>query len=381
MDYTSRVEGNSAEAVSSLQNLDVSVNPLGVIELPATVSQNIRSTFKWYTKVMAPNGKPIHILAQSNWTEEQVAYCRTVMESYLNNVPSLPYGYKDNVANAIANSNGAMTMFNDANSVNNNSSGVTGQDLQADETVAVGTPEYLNQTVRNAAFEEILHFVHDLGISSTLPSFQSQLEATTTHAINNRIFIPWNSLPVADYDNEHLAAFNDAYWGLVEHNTPYDHPYLFLSREAAQIGDAGAYNLVTQFLAPYFNARVLVSSTFSGTFVCSKTSSLTYTNESQYYKEVELLGGLNNGLSGNNMDNYFIGNIGDNELSGLNGNDILDGGDGALDKAKFRGLYSDYTITTTGDTTYVEDAVQNRDGMDKLVNIEQVVFSDQTITL
>ena len=379
--FTSQVEGNSAAAVASLQDLNTDVSPIGVIELPSSVDSKIRSTFKWYTKVVAPNGKPIHMLAQSNWTDEQVAYTRTILEHYLTSDLSIFYGDKTAVANRIADSHGAMTMFNGANDVSNNNSGVNGQDLQADETVAVGTADYLNASVRNAAFEEILHFVHDLGLAPAFPSFQMELEAATVNALDNQIFTPWGSLPVADYDNELLAAYNDAYWGLTAHNGGFDNPYVFLSRPAAEAGDPLSTAMLQKIMPAHINATMLVSSSFTGTFVTTFDGGLVYTHQSQYYRDVRLLGSNDANLIGNAMNNTLTGNGGSNLLTGGRGNDHLNGGAGANDRASYVGERSEYTINTVGGITTIIDNTPNRDGVDTLENIEQAVFVDQTVTL
>ena len=369
--YTSRVQGNTDAAVATLQSVNTSSGELGVVELPLTVDSKIRETFKWYTQVTAPNGKRIHMLAQSNWTVEQVAYTRTVLEHYLTNDYSLTFGNKDEIANSIANQNGAMTMFNDANSVSNNSSGITGQDLQADETVVIGSAEYLNQSVRNAALEEILHFVHDLGISPAYPAFQKELEAATANALDNHVFIPWGNLPVADYDNELMAAYNDVYWGLLEYQTSTGHPYLFKSREAATAGDPLTTSLMEKFLPKYFASTLYVSKDFSGTFSLVQTSGEPYTNESQYYRNLQLLGSLSSSILGNELDNSFRGNTGDNTLNGGEG----------IDTAIFSGNYSEYTVTNNGGSVTVIDNTPNRDGTDELINMEKAQFADQTINL
>lgn len=346
----------------------------GVVELPSSVDQSIRNVFKWYTKVEAPNGKPIHLLGQDQWTIEQMAYTRSIMEHYLTNIPSLPYGFKDEIANTIANKNAAMTMYNTTAS---NSAPVTGQDLQANETVAVGTAEYLDGSVRNAAFEEILHFVHDYGLAETYPEFQTLLEEATTFAINNQIFSPWAMLPVADFDNEYWASFNDAYWGTTE-QSDNNLPYLFLSREACINGDSRGTELMNDFLPDYFAATVYVSASFSGDFYLTKDQSLRYSSQSQYYKDVTLLGNNKNNLYGNQLDNTLTGNKADNLFIGGGGNDKIDG-DAGNDKVLYDGNRSEYSITVEEGFIKVSDHNNQRDGIDSLYNIEEAVFPDTTI--
>jgi len=376
INFTSQDGSNTAEAVSTIQNIDITNGELGVVQLPITVASNIRTEFKWYTKITAPNGKPIHFLAQDGWTVEKVAYTRTVMEHYLTNIPDKVYGNKDQVANKIANNNAAMTMYNTEAGKDRS---VTGQDLQANETVAIGSPEYLDLSVRNAALEEILHFVQDYGLTPVYSGFQSMLSEATVNAMNNQLFIPWSNLPVADYDNELLAAYNDAYWGTMEHREN-NTPYLFKSREACNSGDPLTTSLMNSFQTEYFASILYISASFSGTFFLKKQSDLPYTNQSQYYKNMQLLGTNHTNLIGNSYHNNFIGNTGNNEFSGYKGNDIIDG-NGGVDKAIYSGNYSEYTVNTQNGITTISDNIQQRDGIDMLSNIEHVQFSDQTIDL
>jgi hypothetical protein len=386
VNYKSKNGSNSDAAVASLQNLSTADAYLEVIILPSTVDQSIRSVFKWYTKLDAPNGKPIHILAQNYWTVEKVAYVRSVLEHYLTDAPELKYGLKAEVANRMANDNAAMTMYNTKAS----ESSVVGQDLQANETVNVGSKEYIENSLRNAALEEVIHFVHDFGLSKVYPEFQSSLEEATTYAISNQIFTAWMALPVADYDNEYWAALNDAYWGAMEYfgedltyqtfSSQYSTPYLFLSREACEAGDIRGVSLMKEFLPQYWNSTIQVSASFSGTFYLTKNQEHHYTSQSQYYKDVMLLGDNNSNLYGNTLENTLTGNSGDNELKGGAANDILYGAEGT-DIAVYQGSSSEYSISKNGDSYIVTDQIQERDGTDHLFEIEKLKFLDVVVDL
>lgn len=367
---------NSDAAVATLQNIDITKGELGVVVLPSSVASDIRSEFKWYTKVMAPNGKPIHFLAQHAWTVEKVAYVRAVLEHYLTDIPGVAYGQKGAVANKMADYNAAMTMYNTTAGTNRS---VTGQDLQANETVDVGSPEYLDLSVRNAALEEVLHFLQDYGMTPVYAVFQDKLGKATVYAMNNQIFIPWAMLPVADYDNEHLAAYNDAYWGAMEHrgnNTPY----LFTSREACIAGDPMTTAIVKDFQTEYFASTLNIASSFSGTFYMTKQRHLRYTNQSQYYKDMKLLGKNNSNIIGNKYNNVLTGNEGKNELTGGKGNDVLNGQAGE-DIAIYQGAFAEYEVDTKNGMTTITDKVSERDGKDTLQNIERIKFSDRTVVL
>jgi RTX calcium-binding nonapeptide repeat (4 copies) len=74
-----------------------------------------------------------------------------------------------------------------------------------------------------------------------------------------------------------------------------------------------------------------------------------------------------------------VGGAGNDEISGDSNDNKLDGGAG-FNTAVFRGVQSDYTITSLADgSRQVADSVAGRDGTDTLTNIEQLRFSDGDI--
>ena len=68
-----------------LPDIDISVTDDGVVALPENVPDVFKQYFVKYTKVIAPNGKPIHILAQDGWTNDQIKHGRNVLEHILTN--------------------------------------------------------------------------------------------------------------------------------------------------------------------------------------------------------------------------------------------------------------------------------------------------------
>ncbi|MFN9913561.1 MAG: beta strand repeat-containing protein, partial [Pirellulaceae bacterium] len=88
-------------------------------------------------------------------------------------------------------------------------------------------------------------------------------------------------------------------------------------------------------------------------------------------------------LTGNSGDNQLDGSSGDDTLAGGGGNDTLLGGSGN-DLAVFSGNWREYTITTGTDglgTFYqLVDGTSNRDGTDKIYDIESVQFADATLS-
>ncbi len=65
-----------------LPDIDVSGAADGIVPLPDEVD-DVFKIFDRYTKVIAPNGKPIHILVEPGYTDRQVVYARKVLINHL----------------------------------------------------------------------------------------------------------------------------------------------------------------------------------------------------------------------------------------------------------------------------------------------------------
>ncbi|WP_395714912.1 M10 family metallopeptidase C-terminal domain-containing protein [Reyranella sp.] len=87
-------------------------------------------------------------------------------------------------------------------------------------------------------------------------------------------------------------------------------------------------------------------------------------------------GSGNDSMIGNDVDNHLVGGNGNDRLTGNSGDDLLDGGAG-FDTAIFQGLRATYTILTNGSDIRVFGV----EGIDDLVGIEALQFSDMTVTL
>jgi Ca2+-binding RTX toxin-like protein len=94
-------------------------------------------------------------------------------------------------------------------------------------------------------------------------------------------------------------------------------------------------------------------------------------------------------LQGSNGNNYLNGGSGNDKLMGLDGNDtlvgglgndILDGGNG-IDTAVYTGKFNEYHVVFYSDFTHVSDTASNRDDTDTLLSVENVQFSDKTLSL
>lgn len=89
----------------------------------------------------------------------------------------------------------------------------------------------------------------------------------------------------------------------------------------------------------------------------------------------------NDSMLGNGGNDSLYGDEGNDHLVGGLGNDYLSGGSG-IDVAIFTGAMSGYTLSQQGSASMaVTDRIGNRDGVDTLVGIERLNFSDTSIAL
>ena len=148
----------------TLPDIDTSTSPNGIVLLPDDVPQVFRDVFVRYTKVVAPNGRPIHILAQDGWSEARILKARNVLEHILTDAPGTLYGAdKSIVANAMADNRATLTLFNTEPDMHEAFRGglrrvdLGMQDLRANESPVEGHPDYMAHRTRDASFEEVLH--------------------------------------------------------------------------------------------------------------------------------------------------------------------------------------------------------------------------------
>ena len=73
----------SCEQRVTLPEIDISSSKDGVVNLPNSVPDVFKKYFVKYTKIIAPNGKLIHILAQNGWTDDQIKHGRNILEHIL----------------------------------------------------------------------------------------------------------------------------------------------------------------------------------------------------------------------------------------------------------------------------------------------------------
>jgi len=396
--------GKGEEGRITLPEIDISSSPNGIVELPEHVPAVFRNVFTKYTKITAPNGKPIHMLAQAGWTDDQIKKARNVLRFLLTDYPGSEYGNdKSDIADAMADRKATMVLFNTEPDLRRAMQGPLGrvtdlsmQDLRANECPAEGTEDYTGHITRDASFEEIWHLVHDYGIKATRPEMLAEMRRANDAAAAKG-WRAWPEDEPQEHSNEYFGVLIDNYYDLWTVRPKkyegrdikpedvlegYSHfgRYFAGSRERMRELDPEGYALIQKFLPPYLTYTPELPEEFEGTFSIRYDESLPYTTKSRHLVHITLTGKRPSNLIGNANDNTLQGNAGDNVIEGGGGDDTIDGGAGN-DTAVFSGPYAQYKITKTENSILVEDLRPNGDGTDTLTNVEVLKFSDREVTL
>jgi hypothetical protein len=88
-------------------------------------------------------------------------------------------------------------------------------------------------------------------------------------------------------------------------------------------------------------------------------------------------------LTGNELANTIVGGAGNDVLSGGGGNDTIDAGAGSDDKVTYAGSRSDYSVVYNGGSSYTVTDLRggSPDGIDTVINTEQLQFADTTVAI
>jgi len=384
----------------TLPEIDISGSPDGIVPLPENTPSLFTDVFVNYTKITAPNGKPIHFLAQDAWSHDKILKARNILEHILTDYPGSQYGHsKEAVANAMADRKATMVLFNSSQAARSgrfdrDAVDLFLQSLWENETTAEGSEDYLNHITRDAAYEEVLHLVQGAGIIPALPEFQQ--EVTIAHAAyrdaGKYTPPPSHNNPI-EYYAQQLDVYLDLWviqpkkWegrdlkpGEMPEGTAHWGQNVANSRARLLEADPEGYRLVSEFFHPYLTYTPVLPADFEGTFSIEYNPRLIYTYKSQHLRNVSLSGSKDAGLIGNSSANVLTGNDGNNTLQGGKGDDQLFGGKGK-DTAVFSGNSSDYLIEEKDGYTLVMDYRVNSDGMDYLVGFEILKFRDQELEL
>ncbi len=379
-----------------LPDIDTSASADGIVDLPPGTPALFLRFFSRYTKVVAPNGKPIHLLAHESWTRGQILHARKVLEHILTDVPgSLLGSDKSAVANAMADRRATMVLMKDHRSMERafrtglDRANLFMQDLRANECPADGSADYLAHHTRDAAFEEILHLVHDAGIRPALPEYDWALHQANLACSRVGHWQAWPPDEPLNHGNEYFACIFDNYLDLwtrwpshyegdsiadeaVRHRgASHFGMYKHGSRAALKENDPGGFALLEQFFGPYLTYTFDLPPEFDGIFTLQLDTEIPYSTKSQHLKDVRLRGVNNSGLIGNHLDNRLTGNAGDNSIDGAGGRDTV----------VFQGPRSQYIIERGKGQVAVRDTQPARDGTDTLASIEVLEFSDELVIL
>lgn len=344
-----------------------------------------------YIQFMAPNGKPITIVAQDQVTDEQVLKAYNQLSFYLKDFGAYK---KELIANAIADNHAVLVMPNGADGESEiPEEALQGQPLYQMEVPTIGSDWYVNNDYehRDAAYEEILHMVHDYGIGTkgnpgALPDLQKEIYRAMKNSLPESKN-DWGKKGLWGLDSkdwlielekegsleqEYLASVVDSYYGLWASYT--ESPggmwgiYTSKTREDIKEKDPMGYKIVSEFLPSRLTYMARIDSEFSGIFKMYVDDAEPYTHKSKYLLNARLLGNKDTGLVGNSENNILMGNGGNNDIDGKDGEDVV----------QFSGSSSEYKITKAGNSITVKDN-SNRDGADTLSNIEVLRFTDKDI--
>lgn len=392
-----------------LDTYDISTSTNGVIAMPTGLGANY-STFVKYTKIQAPNGQAIHFLAQNAITNAQIVRARNILQFYLTNTPGSQYGDdKTAVINKMGTNEATLLLINGSDG-DSNPPNINGQHLYQNEMAVEGHAWYTanDYNHRDAAYEEILHMMHDVGVgvdganttSGALPDFQTEIRAAQNNSDNNNFAIwPIGSSATSGWyyelaqenslSQEYLASVVDSYYGLWEAWNEAGEPnsattgmwglYIAKTRVEIQTEDPMGYTVMGKYFSPMININMDIDPSFTGVFNMTRTDTQKYTYKSQYLQHITLTGTNASGIKGNDSDNNLNGNDSNNTIEGVRGNDHIDCKGGATDKVIFTGNYADYTFTVNADHYIVTDGTINRDGVDTVYNCETLKFADQEV--
>ena len=384
------LEISGANSSIILPYIEISDAPLGIVSLPEAIDSRISAVFEKYTHLEVAGESVIPILAQSGVSNNQVLHVKKILEEFLTDVPLTVWGEnKSSITNAISMSNAFLALLDNEDEYDNPAvqllfdNGAKGQDVLGVEIFPEGSVSYMNSVERDATYEEVLHFIHNFGLTNALPSMQLAIEQAMDSAILNGIYSPLSDIPNEDYDEEYFALLTEVYFGLWAHNPSQDgwaggEEYNIVSRLQMKESDTLGFNIVSEFFGESLRYVVELPDGFAGQFSLSFDSSLAYTHRSKYLQNVKIRGNNDVDIIGNGLSNIIIGNNGSNYFLGKGSNDYFDGA-GGIDRISFSGDYNEYAIFESAEWNnykpFVVDLITNRDGADTLLNVEEMDFN------
>lgn len=359
------------------------VHGISIEAVPSQFSDYSKAGYNRYVSVKAPNGKSIHILIMDRLSEYQIVKAVNVLNHYLTPVAGTKYGDKDSkrdIANAMANNGAILKLMNYHDEPRYNDD-LDGQPLFEEEIQVEGGDWYVRQDYedhRDASYEEILHLVHDYGIGvlnapeggvTALPEFQSEFNTIQKQALNQSYTPPEDTLKEwqqeVSVDQEYFAAIIDSYyglWGAYSGKGMWD-LYSVKTRSDFSTEDPNALYVTEQIFSPTLTYDAYIADTFTGTFKMRYDATVPYTHHAQYLTKLTLTGSKDTNIELNGHDNRLTGNTGINTVI-------------------VHGARSEYHIHDLGEgKIQLNDMLTDRDGMNVLINIEKIQFSDEILSL
>ena len=359
------------------------VHGISIEAVPSQFSDYSKAGYNRYVAVKAPNGKSIHILIMDRLSEYQIVKAVNVLNHYLTPVAGTKYGDKDSkrdIANAMANNGAVLKLMNYHDEPRYNDD-LDGQPLFEEEIQVEGGDWYVRQDYedhRDASYEEILHLVHDYGIgvldapdggATALPEFQREFNTIQKQALNQSYTPPEDTLKEwqqeVSVDQEYFAAVIDSYyglWGAYSGKGMWD-LYSVKTRSDFSTEDPNALHITEQIFSPTLTYDAYIADTFTGTFKMRYDATVPYTHHSQYLTKLTLTGSKDTNIELNGHDNRLTGNTGINTVI-------------------VHGARSEYHIHDLGEgKIQLNDMLTDRDGMNVLINIEKIQFTDEILSL
>lgn len=355
------------------------VHGISIEAVPSQFSDYSKAGYNRYVAVKAPNGKSIHILIMDRLSEYQIVKAVNVLNHYLTPVAGTKYGDKDSkrdIANAMANNGATLKLMNYHDEPRYNDD-LDGQPLFEEEIQVEGGDWYVRQDYedhRDASYEEILHLVHDYGIGvlnapeggvTALPEFQREFNTIQKQALNQSYTPPEDTLKEwqqeVSVDQEYFAAIIDSYYGLwgAYSGKGMWNLYSVKTRSDFSTEDPNALYITEQIFSPTLTYDAYIADTFTGTFKMRFDATVPYTHHSQYLTKLTLTGSKDTNIELNGHDNRLTGNTGINTVI-------------------VHGARSEYHIHDLGEgKIQLNDMLTDRDGMNVLINIEKIQFSDE----
>ena len=142
--------------------------------------------------------------------------------------------------------------------------------------------------------------------------------------------------------------------------------HLASSRESLAQADPLGAEWISTMLPLQIDFEVRIDPLFSGSFYVRFEADLSWTQRSQYFRNIQCQGELPVNLYAGAEAHILKGNAGDNLISGGLGEDIF----------IVSGARSEYDLETTSNGILLFDSIQGRDGADLLEEIEIIRFTD-----